>query len=394
MRLFGFRSARQTRPGDGESSAVRDLIPALTIFALALPIFLRLSGDTRDYLAHIKLAMEMDHGGERPPHPLFHWTLRALAAGTDIEATQAATALLLAAAISVRAWLTAGALASSHPLRLWSLTLLCLALALAMPLPNWWNFPNIYLGQASPNIWHNPTAIFAMPFVLALYLLGVRALDELSWGLFAAVGVTMALCLLAKPNYCLGFAPCFFVMALASLVSAARSGRFTADGAAARMLLAFVPASAVILWQSFVVFPDYSGGTRLIYAPFVVWGGMVPNINIPAAVFLGVAFPVAACLSSPAAAVRDRGLVLSWATMALCVVQFALLAETGNRFRDGNLGWGMILSAHVLFVASCVFLLRQPASVRRGLAFGVFGLQVVSGCVFLVRTYMDPSKFF
>jgi hypothetical protein len=371
------------------------LLPAITVFALSLPVFIRLSGDTRDYAAHIKLAMEMNRGGERPPHPLFHWTLRALAGDTkDTEAAQAATALILAVALGVRAWLTAGALSASRPLRLATVTLLCLALAVAMPLPNWWDFPNVYLGQASPNIWHNPTAIFAMPFVLALYLLGLRALEDLDWRVFTAVGVTMAVCLLAKPNYCLGFSPCYFVMALVVLVPAARSGRITADGAAARMLLAFVPASAVILWQSFVVFPDYSGATRLIFAPLVVWRGMVSNINIPAAVLLGVAFPVAAWLSAPREALRDRGMVLCALTTFVCVAQFALLAETGNRFRDGNLGWGMILSAHVWFVVSCMFLLRQPASVGRRIAFTVFGFQVASGCVFLTRTVMDPSKFF
>jgi hypothetical protein len=152
----------------------------------------------------------------------------------------------------------------------------------------------------------------------------------------------------------------------------------------------------VILWQSFVVFPNYSGATRLTLAPLVVWRGMVHDngLNIPAAVLLGIAFPVATGLAAPRAAFSDRGLVLSWATMAICVTQYALLAETGSRFRDGNLGWGMILSAHVLFVASCVFLLRQKASIGRWLAFGVLGFQVASGCVFLTRTIMDPSKFF
>src|SRR5207245_4270936 len=94
------------------------------------------------------------------PHPLFHACLLVLSGGNP-QAAPLAAAFLLAFATGLRTWLTASYLSCARRLDPVALTLLCLALALAMPLPNWWKFPGIYLGQIWPNVWHNPTAIFA-----------------------------------------------------------------------------------------------------------------------------------------------------------------------------------------------------------------------------------------
>jgi hypothetical protein len=367
------------------------LVPAVVVFLFALPILLRMTGEKEtDHGKHIELALVTGSLAEPQPHPLFRWCLLALGGRAYPDAAPAMAAILLALALGARAWLTAGLLATARELSPWTLTGLCLALAVAMPLPNWWKFPDIYLGQPAPNVWHNPTTILASPLALAVFLLSVRALEDVRWRIFAAAGVTMAVSLLAKPNYLLAFGPCFFVLLLGKLIRDARAGRLTPDGAAARMLLAFALPAAVVGWQYVIMYPAYAGAPRVIFEPLVIWTMFTKSI--PLSILLGIAFPIAVVATSPRALPGDRGMWLAWLPMIVSLLEYALLAESGKRFNHANLGWGMILCSGVLFVASCEFLLRQPFRLPQWLALSVLGLQVASGCVFLVRSLQEPSQ--
>ena len=70
----------------------------------------------------------------------------------------------------------------------------------------WYN-PDVYNGQVTPNIWHNPTTICVRPFAFLAFLLILRVLKEYeeeqkklsakTWLLLAAC---LVLCNLAKPS--------------------------------------------------------------------------------------------------------------------------------------------------------------------------------------------------
>lgn len=373
------------------------LVPGLLLFVLCLPIFSRLvfvgygpGKETTDYRLHIHLARDILRKDTIPPHPLFHLLLLLFMGGDNESAAPGVAAILLAAAVGVGAYLTAGALLASRRLSTVTLTLLCMALALAMPLPNWWNWPNVCRGQVAPNAWYNPTGVFAMPFALALFLLGMRVVDGNGRGPFIATSVAMLLSLLAKPNYVLAFAPCFAVLLATVLFRAIRSGELNPATALAKGLIVFAPAGALLVSQYFNLYggTDPTGG-RILYAPLEVWKRFT-NDHVPAAIYLGIAFPLTVTFLFPLEANKDRALVLAWSVLVLGILHFALFAESGSRIIHVNLSWGMILAAHVLFVVSCAFLLRQSGRVRQCLAFGMLGLQVASGVMCLTRCLMEP----
>ena len=111
-------------------------------------------------------------------------------------------------------------------------------------------------------------------------------------------------------------------------------------------------------------------GERILYAPKEVWRLFTWD-HIPAAIYLGVAFPIAVTLLFPLAANADKNLVLAWSAEGLGMTQCYLFAESGTRISHFNLSWGLMLGAYVLFVVCCDFLLRQRRGFRYYMAFGV-----------------------
>jgi hypothetical protein len=294
--------------------------------------------------------------------------------------TRLAAAFTGALAFTATAWLIVRAIRMSF------LKLLGIALALmfAYPLPNWWQSRDVYTWIVSPNFWHNPTANFSLPFALASFFVGVKAIDGKgrNWRTLAGLSALLAIGVLAKPNWFLAFAvPLGAVLASAVqglTVSGITDQACPAKCKIARLALVFSPAIALFWLQAKSV---SNGGAGVLFAPFELWQRNSPCI--PAAIALGLAFPLTVTCLYPREANADAMLSLAWFTEFTGICQFALLMETGSRWGDGNMAWGMLVACHVLFVASTVFVLRQSDSWRKSLSLAVLVGHAVSGLVYL-----------
>jgi hypothetical protein len=401
------------------------VLPALIVFLVALPIFNRLIGgssdksDMVDFHAHIRIATGLRQGGEAPAYPLFHYSLALLASDNTYLTPGRMAALLLALALAWRAYLSASLLTARNSLSLLTIIGSCLTLAVAMPLPNWWAapmqiiteqsrdaigmqmlkqvpvpelwmVPMTYWGSVSPNVWHNPTVIFAMPFALLVFVVGVRALEKPSLAILSWLSASMVISLFAKPNYVLAFAPCFGVALLIRLRQEVMASRQTLASAMLQILAAALPPFLVLAWQFQSAYAgDMEERAGVIFAPLRAWRELTPYVS--ASLLLSTLFPVSVLVIYRRAALRDIELALAWAVLAVAVAMFALLAETGRRATHGNFGWGANLANHILFVATCAFLFRQPRSISRAISFGILGLHVTSGLICLVRCLAIPS---
>jgi hypothetical protein len=410
-------------------------LPAIVIGVLSFLVYLHLTpASPSDFSAHRWLAHLLVKAGDFPPYPLFHLCLIALSGGQPLNA-RVESAILLALATGACAGLSAAYFASraggvlagvadsgaassaagqrsqqsdaivpapdvqassgqlaTAPgnrarLSAFQLTLLCLVLALAMPLPNWWRFPAVYLGQVSPNVWHNPTAIFCLPFALGAFWLGVRAMERFSVGVAAGLGAVLALSLLAMPNYFLAFAPCLAVALNRAVEKQTADGRITLAGQIVRFGLAFLPPALVLALQALAL--DVQRGS-VVFSPLTDWSTMSPNI--PASIFLGIAFPFCVAIGYRRRLAGEHALFLAWATLAVAILTFVLAAERTTLPPSGIFGWGMITANRVLFVATTEFLLRQPRSKWWWLNWGVLGLHTIVGAAYLTRALVDPSR--
>src|SRR5262249_24344447 len=212
--------------------------------------------------------------------------------------------------------------------------------ALAMPLPNWWpppatrwnetksfspdrappawwDLPAVSSGQVSPNVWHTPTGVFAMPFALLLFLAGLYALEVPRLSSMALVGAATVPSLLAKPNYVLVFAPCFAVAALVVYARAIRAGRLTVPAAAVQRGAARW-ARPPVLWCPTPGAPCAGkppGKARVLSPPLPPWSTLPPNP--PASVLLGIASPLAVAACYPRQVLRDWRVLLAWSVLAM-----------------------------------------------------------------------------
>jgi hypothetical protein len=348
------------------------LLPTVVVFLLALAIFGR-RVDRDDFTKHFELTGELAQGKSVQAHPLFHACLVVFTAGSSLTMPGIAAAML-ASALAWRTWMTADLLAAGRQIGVFGIVLLCVLLALAMPLPIWWR-SYLMVGQPSANIWHNPTAPFATPFCLALFLVGMRLLDQLDYRTAAPTGALMVLSLLAKPNYVLAFVPVYGPTLLGVLWQARQKGR-PASNLIGIALLAFGPAvvvaaaQAVLLHERSVVFISFLQIWK-IYSP-----------SIPGSLVLGTAYPLAVAICYLPQVNVNRTMTLAWLTFGVGCATFALMGEADRL--AANWGWGMHLSVSVLYVMSTAFLFRQPTDWRRWLCLAVLMLHAASGVAYLL----------
>lgn len=128
--------------------------------------------------------------------------------------------------------------------------LLAVLILVAMPLVNPARPRSIYLGQISPNVRHNATHIFSVPFSLVAFVTAVALVRSLSLRAAGAFAVAVALSTMAKPNCALALVPVVGPALLVRLIRERRSIR----SALGVLALAVGPVIAVLLYQYLMVF--------------------------------------------------------------------------------------------------------------------------------------------
>lgn len=374
----------------GTGRAMAPWILAATVGLFVLPIFGVFSfGGRSDYTLHLKLVRDLIERSRWQPHFLYHLAVGTASAWQTAPGRLAAAGTLVLTLAAIARALLSYYLIDPEGRRPVRTFLFCWALLLAMPLWNWWKFPIIYLGQVTPNVWHNPTFVFAMPFTLALFMLAAQYLREPTRRNLAMVGLLMPLNAVAKPNYLLAFGPCWALLLGARCVASFRIGWAAAHRAMIDLVIAFGPAVVALLIQYVTTFTSAApGGQRIVLAPLKVWSLYSPNI--PASILLGIAFPLATMICYPRQTLSDSRLLLGWAVLAAAILQFALLGET-TRMSHANFAWGCYMADHVLFALCCSLLHKQRGSPRYWIAV-VLALHVLAGSFYLGRHLNNPNR--
>jgi hypothetical protein len=228
--------------------------------------------------------------------------------------------------------------------------------------------------------------VFAAPLAILLYLAGMRYWQAPGlWGA-VQVGFWSVLCALAKPNYLLAFFPIFGPALLVLAAREAYRGRLTAAGALGHAAAAFVPPLATLSLQYVYAF---EGEAKAVFLPLTVWRALSPNI--PASVFLGVAYPCAVAACYPREVLGDRRTLVSWCVLAVAVAQFLLLAEVPEgRLYCANFGWAMLPASYILFMESCRLAGGRPAGARAAACAAALALHAATGTFYLLRSVRFP----
>jgi hypothetical protein len=343
-----------------------------------------------DLPAHLRFIREHFEMGRKLDHPLFHYTSYYLSQlfHVNLAATAAAVLTLCVLMSAVIIFLILqNSLRDDYPEKSILFFTFCLMIVTAIYVP-FFN-PNIYLGQSSPTVWHNPSTIVVKPFaflsvILFAYLITIgdkRKLLVLS----LVEAVIIAASVAAKPNFFLAFFPAVFVFFLLM----PETGKKYFRG----YLLISVPALAVLGWEYFVRFGD-GGHSSIMIDIFAVWNHYTPNIFI--SLILLIAFPLSVLVFYPRDVLKNNYLVLSWLVFAVALLQYSIFAEAGQHHFHGNFGWGRQIILPMVFTYSVVVWMksvknpnRRPLDTYKNYCvWACFLLHAVSGIFYVGKIFV------
>ena len=368
---------------------------ALAIIAasIAAPILIRLSapGAQSDITVHAAMAAKMVESGGWLSYTLWYPLIYITSSGSaDPVVLREISVFFLVGAVVAKVLLVyyIGWACTRHRGAAAAIAVLILV---AMPLLNPWRSHDIYLGQLSPNAWHNSTQIFALPFSLAAFIAAVALLRVPTKSRALTFGILIFLSTITKPNYTIALFPVLGIILLWTM----RSAEVRPMTQFAVICIAFLPTALLLADQYLLVFGSKGvRKTNFVFAPFAVWETY--SASVPISIGLSIAGPLAVLLAVPRKWRTGRAMTLAWAVLVFSVLQLALLAEkfeNGSISMEGNFFWGSYSAIFMVFVVSAIALARAyldgPVSVgrRAGLftAFILLSLHVATGLYYLGR---------
>ncbi len=247
---------------------------------------------------------------------------------------------------------------------------------------------NIYLGQNSPNIWHNPTTIFTIPLAFLAFSNFIKLIGTNEKDLFIKFGIRTSIFLvlstLAKPNFSLVFIPGVVIFLL---IKYQLNWKLYL-----KILIVFLPTLIVFLIQILIIFRLEGGVINLDFLG--VWSSNSPNPLI--SLLILIAFPLFVIIFFKNS-IKDNSTLLIWITLIVALVQSAFLAaESEEWFDDGNLSWGLAIVLPLFFTYSLVNLLRIIKDLHNyktsdyylvGICFILFTLHLASGIIYFIQIF-------
>ncbi len=78
-------------------------------------------------------------------------------------------------------------------------------------------------------------------------------------------------------------------------------------------------------------------------------------------------------------------MLISWVVLIIAILQFSLLAESGDRFGHGNWGWARIPASYILFLFCIRSLFKEKRNKKFYLVIFVLFLHFLSGLLYLLK---------
>ena len=279
-------------------------------------------------------------------------------------------------------------------------TALSFASAIYVP---WFN-AKPYLGQGSPNPWHNPTTLIVRPIGLLIVMIvmgeclrvqrgGFRKKNGLRVWKGVLIAVLLLLSNLSKPSFVQIFYPAIFLLMFLWLF--VYRGRNFPLGM--QLLVCCLPSCALMGAQFFSAFDSGSNSDAagVVFAPFKVAGLYTDNIAV--STLLVIAFPLLTCLFSIFRRTFDWTDFFAWLMLLVGMAEKFLLAESGSRMTHGNFNWGYILGLYFIWFSGIRLFTLWAHSLNEGaggvkkavsimtfsLCGAVLGLHLLSGIYYL-----------
>lgn len=267
----------------------------------------------------------------------------------------------------------------------------CLMLVSCIYLP-FYNY-NLYLGQGSPNVWHNPTLLLVKIFAFIITPLAAEFCLQKNPKILIIIAGLLLISLIYKPNFGLIFIPAWGAYLAIHQNKNWRLLFYT--------LLAIFPSLLFLLFEKYeVTHLSAMLNESFVLAPFKVLHHYVPNLLV--SFLLATAFPFAMLVFRFKQVIQNHYLQLCWLMLIFGYTELALFAETGSQMYAGNFGWGYLIALDLLFVFSFIELLNwlnnselknRLESTTLGFVCVLFSLHLTSGIYYLLQIFTTNNYY-
>jgi hypothetical protein len=320
-------------------------------------LYLRVSTDIQ---AHAAIAYSFAVNNDKLTPNFLYFILVALFSGFSnyYPLYYVASIILLAGAITAKfllndRYLKKYGLVTGNKLLSFTLAFTML-FVFALPGLNFFQVKDFYLGQLVPNVWHNSTVIFLMPFAILLFFKSYELLFLNSAvpnkKLLIQVAVLIIINVLIKPSFLFTLLPSVFIFFCYRKWFLAGSHNKLGH------LLPYIFGLLFIVLEYYIIYRlNYtssvtgtgSESSKVILAPFKVWRHFSSSMVI--AVITSLFFPLVYLAVS-------KGQVMKNTIVQFAVVNFVtglsiwiLFAEQGGRMFHGNFFWQVVVACYLLF---------------------------------------------
>lgn len=252
---------------------------------------------------------------------------------------------------------------------------------------------NFIIGQFPPNLWHNSTSIFLMPFAVGLFWQGLKYWENPSRKIAISILILLLINVIIKPSFAFVFVPVFGVMSLWRWRFSVNFWRIVGVGTLAVILIG-MEYYAIFQWNSFRTGPQPETG--LTIAPFHVWS--FHSTHIIWSLIASIAFPLSYIILFPKRILTSFPLQFAWALFAFGLFIFIMIAETGLREFDANFIWQCYISNFLLFLVTIKdWQQKQTSSPFSPLASRIstllFSLHLLSGIAYLLKIFISGNYY-
>ncbi len=241
-----------------------------------------------------------------------------------------------------------------------------------------------YVGQIPPNVWHNSTEMFLIPFVIWLFIEMGNLISKPTLRSVILCTLLVALNISIKPSYFFCIGPLFPLFLLYQY------------RLSAQFFLGMIPIAAgflLLFLQFYYIFLINMGSvyktekSSVVFSrPFEIWllstnGSMIPLLFLSSCLF-----PILVFLRLERK--KDFYEYFSISSFVLGLLIFIFLKESGPRELHGNFGWQAIVCNFILFLVATRNLISQYFREKNRffwIATGVFILHFCSGVFYIFR---------
>jgi hypothetical protein len=263
-----------------------------------------------------------------------------------------------------------------------------------IPIPSYFLGDNyMYIGNYSPNVWHNSTILFLFPFALILFELSYKQLQAFESKRNWLILLLIVLNLVVKPSYFLVFI-CAYPLML--LIQYGLRKQFWLS------ILPIVAGMIVLIIQYIVIYkisgPAANDSSSVVFMPFYKNPELNQDmINIPFALIFSLLFPILYSTLNIKRIYRNRLFIYTLITFVFSVIIFFSISETGRRASHGNYYWQIVITTWLCFFVALLSLLKdfktEGKTIKNNALFSIFGIHVLVGIIYFIRILITGNYY-